>query len=91
MPVSGDWRIQCREVLQSIWDHADSEPFREPVDLYEHPGKEDLGSFLLRNCNLRIVILQITFKLSNHQWIYKQFARNWQVEIMRRQWNSRKI
>jgi bromodomain and WD repeat domain-containing protein 1/3 len=39
VPASGDWRMRCREVLQLIWNHDDSEPFREPVDIVEHPGK----------------------------------------------------
>lgn len=34
-----DWRVACREVLEMIWAHNDSEPFREPVDTLDHPGK----------------------------------------------------
>lgn len=35
---SGDWRDKCRQVLEIIWNHDDSAPFREPVDTIEHPG-----------------------------------------------------
>lgn len=35
---SGDWRDKCRQVLEIIWSHDDSAPFREPVDTIEHPG-----------------------------------------------------
>lgn len=38
VPTSGDWRVRCREILQLIWNHQDSEPFREPVDIVDHPG-----------------------------------------------------
>lgn len=34
----GDWRVKCRDLLDVIWQSNDSEPFREPVDLIEHPG-----------------------------------------------------
>lgn len=34
-----DWRIKCRDLLELIWARDDSTPFREPVDLIEHPGK----------------------------------------------------
>lgn len=33
-----DWRIKCRDLLEMIWARVDSTPFREPVDLIEHPG-----------------------------------------------------
>lgn len=33
----GDWRAECRELLEMIWQCDDSEPFREPVDTLEHP------------------------------------------------------
>ncbi|XP_052896754.1 bromodomain and WD repeat-containing protein 3 [Anopheles moucheti] len=33
----GDWRVDCRELLEMIWQCDDSEPFREPVDTIEHP------------------------------------------------------
>lgn len=33
-----DWRVKCRDLLDVIWQSSDSEPFREPVDLIEHPG-----------------------------------------------------
>lgn len=33
-----DWRVKCRDLLDVIWQSNDSEPFREPVDLIEHPG-----------------------------------------------------
>ncbi|XP_052866159.1 bromodomain and WD repeat-containing protein 3 [Anopheles cruzii] len=33
----GDWRVDCREILEMIWQCDDSEPFREPVDTIEHP------------------------------------------------------
>ncbi|XP_031621174.1 bromodomain and WD repeat-containing protein 3 isoform X2 [Contarinia nasturtii] len=34
---SGDWRDKCRQVLEIIWNHDDSVPFREPVDTIDHP------------------------------------------------------
>ncbi|XP_055603175.1 bromodomain and WD repeat-containing protein 3-like [Uranotaenia lowii] len=33
----GDWRVDCRELLEMIWQGDDSEPFREPVDTIQHP------------------------------------------------------
>ncbi|XP_021706973.1 PH-interacting protein [Aedes aegypti] len=33
----GDWRVDCRELLEMIWQCDDSEPFREPVDTLQHP------------------------------------------------------
>uniref|UniRef100_A0A1Q3EZI4 Bromo domain-containing protein n=1 Tax=Culex tarsalis TaxID=7177 RepID=A0A1Q3EZI4_CULTA len=33
----GDWRVDCRELLEMIWQCDDSEPFREPVDTIQHP------------------------------------------------------
>ncbi|XP_055716898.1 PH-interacting protein isoform X3 [Phlebotomus papatasi] len=32
-----DWRAECRELLELIWQCDDSNPFREPVDIIEHP------------------------------------------------------
>ncbi|KAJ6635022.1 Bromodomain and WD repeat-containing protein 1 [Pseudolycoriella hygida] len=32
-----DWRVKCRDILDVIWQSNDAEPFREPVDLIEHP------------------------------------------------------
>lgn len=29
-----------------VWNHNDSEPFREPVDYVEHPGKTEDASML---------------------------------------------
>lgn len=48
VPSSGDWRMQCRELLQMIWNHNDSEPFREPVDCVECPGNKNFHG-LVRN------------------------------------------
>ncbi|XP_053693465.1 PH-interacting protein [Sabethes cyaneus] len=33
----GDWRVDCLELLELIWQCDDSEPFREPVDTLQHP------------------------------------------------------
>lgn len=33
-----DWRSKCRELIDIIWNHPDSAPFREPVDTIEHAG-----------------------------------------------------
>ncbi|XP_065082304.1 PH-interacting protein [Ochlerotatus camptorhynchus] len=33
----GDWRVDCRELLEMVWQCDDSEPFREPVDTLQHP------------------------------------------------------
>lgn len=59
MPTSGDWRMRCRELLQMIWNNDDSEPFREPVDIVEHPGnliykKNTYFSFFLINLFFRL-------------------------------------
>lgn len=32
-----DWKVACRQLLESIWLCEDSIPFREPVDRLEHP------------------------------------------------------
>jgi bromodomain and WD repeat domain containing protein 1/3 len=34
---SDDWRINCRDLLLNIWGSSDGQPFRQPVDLVEHP------------------------------------------------------
>lgn len=31
------WRGQCRELVCRMMDSPDSEPFRQPVDLFEYP------------------------------------------------------
>lgn len=41
---NGDWRADCRELLELIWQIDDSEPFREPVDTLEHPGKSHFSA-----------------------------------------------
>lgn len=33
------WRGQCRELLRRMIASPDSEPFRQPVDLFEYPVK----------------------------------------------------
>lgn len=32
-----DWNRECRELLELLWQCDDSTPFREPVDVIEHP------------------------------------------------------
>ncbi|XP_055677242.1 PH-interacting protein [Lutzomyia longipalpis] len=32
-----DWQAECRELLELLWQCDDSTPFREPVDIIEHP------------------------------------------------------
>ncbi|XP_020710625.2 PH-interacting protein isoform X2 [Athalia rosae] len=32
-----DWKLACRQLLESLWQCEDSIPFREPVDRLEHP------------------------------------------------------
>lgn len=32
-----DWKQECRELLELMWTCDDSSPFREPVDVIEHP------------------------------------------------------
>lgn len=32
-----DWKQECRELLELLWQCDDSSPFREPVDVIEHP------------------------------------------------------
>lgn len=46
--------MKCRELLQVVINSPDSQPFREPVDLVEHPGnnfslKEEQGIFINLN------------------------------------------
>ncbi|XP_036673426.3 bromodomain and WD repeat-containing protein 3 [Drosophila suzukii] len=33
----GDWRADCRQLLDLMWARTDSEPFREPVDTIDFP------------------------------------------------------
>ncbi|KAL0133738.1 hypothetical protein PUN28_001006 [Cardiocondyla obscurior] len=35
--VSQDWKLACRQLLETLWQCEDSIPFREPVDRLEHP------------------------------------------------------
>ncbi|KAG7201707.1 hypothetical protein KM043_004433 [Ampulex compressa] len=35
--VVQDWKLACRQLLESLWQCEDSIPFREPVDRLEHP------------------------------------------------------
>ncbi|XP_012278096.1 PH-interacting protein isoform X2 [Orussus abietinus] len=35
--VCQDWKLACRQLLESLWQCEDSIPFREPVDRLEHP------------------------------------------------------
>lgn len=32
-----DWNRECLELLELLWQCDDSTPFREPVDVIEHP------------------------------------------------------
>lgn len=34
-----DWRVDCRDLLEMMWQCDDSTPFREPVDIIDHPGR----------------------------------------------------
>ncbi|XP_011162535.1 PH-interacting protein isoform X2 [Solenopsis invicta] len=34
---SQDWKLACRQLLETLWQCEDSIPFREPVDRLEHP------------------------------------------------------
>ncbi|XP_023260584.1 bromodomain and WD repeat-containing protein 3 [Seriola lalandi dorsalis] len=36
------WRSQCRELLRRMIVSSDSEPFRQPVDLFEYPDYRDI-------------------------------------------------
>uniref|UniRef100_A0A3P8XZC1 Bromo domain-containing protein n=1 Tax=Esox lucius TaxID=8010 RepID=A0A3P8XZC1_ESOLU len=36
------WRGQCRELLRRMMDSPDSEPFRQPVDLFTYPDYRDI-------------------------------------------------
>uniref|UniRef100_A0A674A5Q7 Bromodomain and WD repeat domain containing 3 n=1 Tax=Salmo trutta TaxID=8032 RepID=A0A674A5Q7_SALTR len=36
------WRGQCRELLRRMMDGPDSEPFRQPVDLFTYPDYRDI-------------------------------------------------
>ncbi|XP_016840176.1 bromodomain and WD repeat-containing protein 1-like isoform X4 [Nasonia vitripennis] len=35
--VRKDWQVACQKLLDTLWQCEDSIPFREPVDLLEHP------------------------------------------------------
>ncbi|XP_053988016.1 PH-interacting protein [Hylaeus volcanicus] len=35
--VVNDWKVQCRQLLETLWQCEDSIPFRQPVDRLEHP------------------------------------------------------
>lgn len=37
MGATFDWKQECRELLEMLWECDDSSPFREPVDIIEHP------------------------------------------------------
>ncbi|KAL9871562.1 bromodomain and WD repeat-containing protein 3 isoform X1 [Glossina fuscipes] len=37
MRSDGDWRADCRQLLEMMWQRPDSLPFREPVDTIEFP------------------------------------------------------
>ncbi|XP_034662563.1 bromodomain and WD repeat-containing protein 3 isoform X3 [Drosophila subobscura] len=37
MHSDGDWRSDCRQLLDLMWQRMDSVPFREPVDTIEFP------------------------------------------------------
>lgn len=43
--------MQCRELLQVIWNDEESEPFRLPVDYVEHPGELKCCIFLSSHFN----------------------------------------
>lgn len=45
-----DWRVKCRELLELLWMREDSTPFREPVDLIDHPGNILFAHFILTKC-----------------------------------------
>lgn len=62
----GDWRAECRELLEMIWQCEDSEPFREPVDTLEHPGN-------LYNQGL---ILQLLWFFINHLYFFFNIGLN---------------
>lgn len=32
-----DWKRECRDLLELLWQCDDTTPFREPVDVIEHP------------------------------------------------------
>lgn len=35
--VAFDWKVACERLLREMWDRSDSFPFRQPVDITEHP------------------------------------------------------
>lgn len=38
MKASADaWKEQCQQLLNLIYEREDSEPFRQPVDLFSYP------------------------------------------------------
>uniref|UniRef100_A0A8C3LGJ5 Bromodomain and WD repeat-containing protein 1 n=1 Tax=Chrysolophus pictus TaxID=9089 RepID=A0A8C3LGJ5_CHRPC len=44
-PVKGSpdaWKEQCKQLLNLIYEREDSEPFRQPVDLFSYPDYRDI-------------------------------------------------
>nr|3Q2E_A Chain A, Bromodomain and WD repeat-containing protein 1 [Homo sapiens] len=40
--VESNWKKQCKELVNLIFQCEDSEPFRQPVDLVEYPDYRDI-------------------------------------------------
>ncbi|CAG0900264.1 unnamed protein product [Cyprideis torosa] len=53
---SGSWMEACRELVDELWDNADSEPFRDPVDLDVYPDYLDV---ITRPLSLSVVRSQL--------------------------------
>lgn len=48
------WRGQCRELLRRMLESTDSEPFRQPVDLFAYPVT--LPPLLCLCCCKRLIV-----------------------------------
>lgn len=46
-----DWKTACEGLLREMYDGPDSAPFREPVDLLEHPTYRQVRCILVLTSN----------------------------------------
>lgn len=95
------WRGQCRELLRRMTVSPDSEPFRQPVDLFEYPVKCPLDSLiniwtLQNSCKnawvyVSAVDIRTTGTSLTRQWTWEQCRRHCMKGIMKTQWSSPKM
>lgn len=39
------WKEQCKQLLSLIYEREDSEPFRQPVDLFSYPVRDFFNDY----------------------------------------------